>query len=172
MSRPRRELSPELERALRLRLEMERREPEFVRVDQWRYARIEDSGWRRPRGLDNKIRQQRKGYPPKVKAGYRKPAAARGLHPSGFAEAVVYRPEDLDKLDPKVYAVRIGGGVGTRKRLEILRRAAEKGFYVLNPGKRALEALEREKKAQEAKAEAAQPPQQTAQRSTEEKDKI
>ena len=147
MSRPRRELSAELEAALRLRLEMKRRKPEFVRIDQWRYVRIEDSGWRKPRGLDNKIRQQRKGYPPKVKIGYRKPALARGLHPSGFVEALVYRPEDLDGLDPKIYAVRIAGGVGLRKRIEIIKKAREKGFYVLNPGKKALEALEREEKA-------------------------
>ncbi|MEL9990789.1 MAG: 50S ribosomal protein L32e [Thermoproteus sp.] len=143
MSRPRRELPAELEAALRLRLKMERKMPEFVRIDQWRYVRIEDSGWRKPRSLDNKIRQQRKGYPPKVKTGYRKPAIARGLHPSGFVEALVYRPEDLDALDPKVHAVRIASSVGLKKRLEILKKAEEKGFYVLNPGKKALESLKR-----------------------------
>jgi large subunit ribosomal protein L32e len=159
VSRPRRELTPELERALKLRLEMRRRGPEFVRVDQWRHARIEDSGWRRPRSLDNKIRQQRKGYPPKVKSGYRKPALARGLHPSGFVEALVYRPEDLDPLDPKTYAVRIASGVGLRKRLEIIKKAAEKGFYILNPGKKALEEL---KRAEQRQAEAQQTAQQQA----------
>lgn len=159
MSRPRRELAPELERALKLRLEMKRREPEFVRIDQWRYVRIEDSGWRRPRGLDNKIRQQRKGYPPMVKSGYRKPALARGLHPSGFVEALVYRPEDLDSLDPKTHAVRIASGVGLRKRLEIIKRATERGFYVLNPGKKALEEL---KKAEQKQAEAQQAASQPA----------
>lgn len=153
MSRPRRELSTELEVALRLRLEMKRRMPEFVRIDQWRYVRIEDSGWRKPRSLDSKIRQQRKGYPPKVKTGYRKPALARGLHPSGFAEALVYRPEDLDGLDPKVYAVRIAASVGLRKRVEIVKKAAERGFYVLNPGKRVLEILERESKTPQTQTE-------------------
>lgn len=154
MSRPRRELPAEVEAALRLRLEMKRRKPEFVRIDQWRYVRIEDSGWRKPRGLDNKIRQQRKGYPPKVKTGYRKPALVRGLHPSGFVEALVYRPEDLDRLNPKIHAVRIASSVGLRKRVEIVKRARERGFYVLNAGKRALEILERESKSsQQAQTE-------------------
>lgn len=144
MARPRRELPKEVEALLKLRIKMERRMPEFVRVDQHRYIRIEDSGWRRPRGLDNKIRQQRKGYPPKVKAGYRKPAAVRGLHPSGFVEALVRRPEDLEGLDPKIHAVRIAAGVGVRKRIEILKRAQERGFYVLNPGRKTLEMLQKQ----------------------------
>jgi large subunit ribosomal protein L32e len=164
VSRPRRELSAELEAALRMRLEAKRRKPDFVRIDQWRYVRIEDSGWRKPRSLDNKIRQQRKGYPPKVKVGYRKPALARGLHPSGFVEALVYRPEDLDQLDPKTHAVRIAAGVGLRKRIEIIKKARERGFYVLNPGKKALEALERaEKAAQQAQGAAEEKDKSTAQ---------
>lgn len=122
-------------RLLRLRRRIARREPAFVRIDQWRYKRIEDSGWRRPRGLDNKIRQQRKGWPPRVKPGYRKPAAVRGLHPTGFVEVLVRRPQDLDVLDPKVHAVRIASAVGLKKRLEIVKVAGERGFLVLNPGK-------------------------------------
>ncbi|MCI4464909.1 MAG: 50S ribosomal protein L32e [Thermoproteus sp.] len=156
MSRPRRELSAELKAALRARLKASRRKPDFVRIDQWRYVRIEDSGWRKPRSLDSKIRRQRKGYPPKVKAGYRKPALARGLHPSGFVEALVHRPEDLDPLDPKTHAVRIAAGVGLRKRLEIVKKARERGFYVLNPGRRTLEALDRAEKAEQQTQAAAQ----------------
>jgi len=143
-TRPRRELSPELERLMRLRLEKSRRNPDFVRIDQWRYVRIEDSGWRKPRGLDNKIRQQRKGWPPKVKTGYGKPAEVRGLHPSGFKEALVHRPEDLDGLDPKIFAIRISSTVGLKKRVEILKKAYSMGFYVLNPGRRALEKIKKE----------------------------
>lgn len=139
MSRPYRADLPD--RLLRLRRRMARREPDFVRIDQWRYRRIEDSGWRRPRGLDNKIRQQRKGWPPKVKPGYRKPAAVRGLHPTGFVEVLVHRPEDLAGLDPAKHAVRIAATVGLRKRLEIVKAAKERGLLVLNAGARVQERL-------------------------------
>lgn len=141
---PRRELPQPLKRLLRLRLQMKRRKPEFVRIDQWRYKRIEDSGWRNQRTLDNKIRRKWKGWPKPVEVGYRKPAAVRGLHPSGFVEVLVHRPEDLAGLDPKVHAVRIGRTVGLRKRLEIVKKARELGFYVLNPGKEVEELLKKE----------------------------
>ncbi|AET32657.1 50S ribosomal protein L32e [Pyrobaculum ferrireducens] len=144
MSRPRRELPQPLRRLLRLRQLLKRKKPDFVRIDQWRYKRIEDSGWRNQRTLDNKIRRKWKGWPRPVEAGYRKPAAVRGLHPSGFVEVLVHNVEELSKLDPKIHAVRIGGTVGLRKRIEIVKKARELGFYVLNPGKRVEEALRKE----------------------------
>ena len=148
---PRPSLTRERERLLRLRLEMERREPRWMRVDEWRYKRIRGTGWRRPRGLDNKIRQQRKGWPPRVKAGYRQPVEVRGLHPTGFEEVLVYRPEDVDRVDPARQAIRIAAAVGLRKRVEIIRRAIERGVRVLNPDRRALEILAKTQSQQEVK---------------------
>ena len=129
---PRRLLGRDLRRLLRLRLRMERREPRWMRIDEWRYKRVEGKGWRRPRSLDNKIRKEVKGYPKRVKVGYGKPRLVRGLHPSGFEEVMVYRPEDLEKVDPARQAARIGGSVGLRKRVEIVRKARELGIRVLN----------------------------------------
>ncbi len=128
-----RSLTPELRRLLRLRLKMERREPEWMRMDEWRFWRIErQDRWRRPKSLDNKIRHQIKGYPPLVKIGYRQPRAVRGLHPSGFELVRVWRPEDLDKVDPTRQAVVIAGTVSKRKRLEIIRKALERNIKVVN----------------------------------------
>lgn len=106
MSRPRRELPQPLKRLLKLRLLLKRKKPEFVRIDQWRYKRIEDSGWRNTRSIDNKIRRKWKGWPKPVEVGYRKPAAVRGLHPSGFVEVLVHNVEELAKLDPKTHGRR------------------------------------------------------------------
>ncbi|RLE74567.1 MAG: 50S ribosomal protein L32e, partial [Thermoprotei archaeon] len=85
-------------------------------------------------GLDNKIRLQLKGYPEKVKAGYRGPRKVRGLHPSGFREVIVHNVEELSGVDPEREAVRIASTVGRRKRMEIIEKAAELGIRVLNPG--------------------------------------
>jgi len=83
--------------------------------------------------MDSKMRLQKKGWPPIVKVGYRGPAKARGLHPSGFREVLVHNVEELERLDPAREAARIAHTVGFKKRLEIMRRAEELGIYVLNP---------------------------------------
>ncbi len=106
--------------------------PKFVRQESWRYVRLHPM-WRKPKGVDNKVRRQDKGWPPLVRVGYRGPAESRGLHPSGHFEVLVQRPEDLEALVPGRDVARIKGTVGARKRELILSRANELGLRVLNP---------------------------------------
>jgi len=106
--------------------------PAFVRQESWRYVRIHPE-WRKPKGVDSKMRRQDKGWPPLVRVGYRGPAGARGLHPSGHHEVLVYRAKDLDLLVPGSDVARIGGTVGAKKRESILQRATELGIRVVNP---------------------------------------
>ena len=80
------------------------------------------------------MRKGLKYRPPRVKVGYRGPKLARNLHPSGFEEVMVYRVEDLNRIDPERQAARIGGTVGVRKRIEIIKKADELGIKVLNRG--------------------------------------
>lgn len=119
-------------RALKIRKAMNRKRPRFIRMNYWYLKRLPDS-WRNPsRSLDNKIRLQKKGYPAKVKVGYRGPSLVRGLHPSGFREVLVDSPRDLEEIDPSTQAIRIASAVGRRKRVEIIRRARELGIRILN----------------------------------------
>ena len=67
-----------------------------------------------------------------VDVGFRGPVAARDLHPSGFEEVLVYNVDGLEGIDPKKQAVRIGGTVGTKKRIAIEDRADVLGIRVLN----------------------------------------
>ena len=106
--------------------------PRFVRQESWRYVRISPE-WRKPKGVDSKMRRADKGWPALVKVGYRGPTKSRGLHPSGHFEALVQRPGDLDGLVPGRDVARIGRGVGARKREAILARAKELGVRILNP---------------------------------------
>ncbi|MGA9316720.1 MAG: 50S ribosomal protein L32e [Nitrososphaeraceae archaeon] len=118
---------------LRARKKVSSTRPKFVRQESWRYSRLAEN-WRKPKGVDNKMRKQVSGVPPLVKVGYRGPKSARGLHPSGYRDRLIHNIRDLEKLDPKIDAARIGHTVGRRKRIDIVSRANALGVKVLNRG--------------------------------------
>ena len=124
-------VSATAEKALKLRERVKKKKPNFVRHEGWRYKRLSE-GWRRPRGLDNRMRRKIKGWPPTVNVGYRGPKVARGLHPSGYKEVLVYNTNDLEEIDPKTQAIKIAHTVGKRKRAKILVEARKKKITVLN----------------------------------------
>ncbi len=128
------ELTAEQKAALAARDAKQRANPAFRRQEWFRYKKLggKNAPWRRPRGIHSKMRRHFKYRPPVVSIGYRTPAEARGLHPSGFEEVLVYRPEDLDELDAKLQAARVGGTVGGRKAALIEAKADEMGIRVLN----------------------------------------
>lgn len=109
-----------------------RKKPDFIRPESWRYVRIKPN-WRRPKGIDHKVRKEYKGWPARVKVGYGSPKEIRGLHPSGFREVIIHNVQELLKLDPKIEAAKIAHTVGTKKRIEIFEKAKELGIHVLNP---------------------------------------
>lgn len=125
------ELGDETVDALANRAMISGRRPAFKRQEWHRYQKLGES-WRRPKGRHSKMRRQYKRRPPLVSVGFRGPVAARDLHPSGFEEILVHRVEDLECVDPKTQAVRIGGTVGTRKRVDIQERADELEIRILN----------------------------------------
>lgn len=117
--------------ALELRKKVSQHRPDFIRQESWRYDRL-SANWRKPKGIDNHQRKQKKGWPALVKIGYGGPKIARGLHPSGYTDNLVYNLKDLEKLNPKTDGVRFGHGVGKKKRLEIITKAKEMNFKVFN----------------------------------------
>lgn len=117
---------------LETREKVSSKRPEFKRPESWRYKRLQ-TGWRKPKGVDNHQRKQKsRGRPGIVKIGFGGPKAARGLHPSGFTDNLVFNVNDLEKLNPKSDGVRIGHAVGSKKRKEIMTKALEKKFKVFN----------------------------------------
>jgi len=108
------------------------RKPKFERYG-WRSKKKLSKSWRKPRGLDNKLREHIAAKGAWVKVGYRRKREERGLHPSGIREVLVYNPRELENLMPDEVAVRIASGVGGKKREQIEAEAASIGLRVLNP---------------------------------------
>ncbi len=117
---------------LRKRKRAKAKKPDFKRQESWRYKRVKKN-WRRPRGIDSKMRKKVKGWPRSPEVGYRSPKETRGLHPSGYEEVPVQNVDEVRKVDPKTQAIRIAHQVGARKRVEISAIADELNIHVLNP---------------------------------------
>jgi len=137
------------QKALKARKRAKKKKPAFVRSESWRYAKLKES-WRRPRGLDHKMRRKIKGWPPTVSVGYKGPKVARGLHPSGYKEVLVHNAKEISSIDPKTEAARIAHTVGKKKRVQIIAAAKKKKVFILNfkPAKELVE--KEEEKPEEA----------------------
>lgn len=129
------------EKKLRLRKKISKKRPKFHRYESWRYKKVK-SKWRKSKGIDSRVRRKKKGTIKSPNIGYRTPKSVRGLHPSGYDEVLVHNIKELEELNPKEQAARLGSTVGILKRVSILNRAEELNIHVLNPGK----ALIREEK--------------------------
>jgi large subunit ribosomal protein L32e len=139
------------QKALKVRACAKAKKPKFVRAESWKYKRFSLS-WRKPRGLDNKIRRKILGWPPEPSMGYKGPKIARYLHPSGYREVIVNNESDLSTIDPNSQAARIAHTVGKRKRTGIIATAKELNIKILNvkitsetEEEKTAEALEEEK---------------------------
>jgi large subunit ribosomal protein L32e len=124
-------LDDETKKLLALRYDMNHDRIAFLRQEWFRFPRLGEK-WRKPRGMHSKMRRHVQYRPNVVSIGYRGPAKVRGLHPSGFEEVMVWNPDQLANVDPKVQAVRVGGSVGFKKRQAIEQKADELGIRVLN----------------------------------------
>ncbi len=125
------ELTEAIRAALRVRRDIARRRPTFYRQEWYRYKRL-GLKWRKPQGGQSKLRRHLGYRINVVSIGFRGPRPTRGLHPSGFREVLVHTVAELKGIDPKTQAVRIGGGVGGRKRHAIQEEADGLGIRILN----------------------------------------
>ena len=75
----------------------------FIRKDAHKKARV-SSVWRKPKGIQNKMRLRKQGHPAVVKPGYGKPV--KNLY-KGLKIVDVSSLEELKKLDPKKEAANL-----------------------------------------------------------------
>lgn len=122
----------EKKRLMRVKKRINKKRPKFRRFESWRFVRIKNQ-WRKPRGIDNKMRTEESGWPKSVKVGWRSPVKVRYLHPSGKEEVFVWNTNDLDDVNPDTQVARIGGTVGRRKREKIYEKAKGLEIRILNP---------------------------------------
>lgn len=115
----------------RLMRQRDKQKKDFTRQNSHKQNRV-PSSWRKARGKHSQVRLNKKHAKDMPKPGYQAPKAVRGLHPSGYEDVLVHRPEDLEELNPDEEAARIASKVGGRKREAIMAKADDLGVTVLN----------------------------------------
>lgn len=116
---------------LEIRKKAKAKKPEFNSQDIHKKPRINKS-WRRPTGIDSKIRQRLNGYRKMPSQGYRSPKSIRGLDRSGFIIKIINSIKELSLINKKTEGIIISSKLGQKKKIEILKKAKELDVSVLN----------------------------------------
>ena len=115
---------------------------EFKRYHSDRYMRM-GTAWRKPRGLDSRMRKKHKGLPMMPGKRFRTPKITRDILPCGLREVVVNNVNDLRALTSvnRRYCATIAKAVGARTRIAIVNEAKVLGIHVTNEKARLMEAV-------------------------------
>jgi large subunit ribosomal protein L32e len=121
----------------------------FDRFECDRHTRMGRS-WRRPRGIDCRVRRRYRGVLRMPKIGYGSNYKTRHLLPSYKKKFVVHNVQELDLLlmNNDKYTAEISATVGAIKRIQILRRADELNVKVTNRKSRKITKYEKKAKKQ------------------------
>ena len=119
----------------------------FDRFESDRYYRL-DRSWRRPHGIDCRVRRRYRGVLRCPKIGYGSNKKTRNLLQNYKLKYVVNNLKELECLlmNNEKYAVEIGATVGAVLRTQILKRAKELNISVTNQKSKKVEKLEQKLK--------------------------
>jgi large subunit ribosomal protein L32e len=94
--------------------------------------------WRKPKGIDNRVRRRFKGQIAMPKIGYGNNKLTRHLLPNGFKKFVVSNVAELNLLlmHNRTFAAEIAHNVSSRNRIAIVERAQQLNVKVTNANAR------------------------------------
>ncbi|TDL28484.1 60S ribosomal protein L32 [Rickenella mellea] len=116
---------------------VKKRTKHFKRHQSDRYHSVKEA-WRKPKGIDNRVRRRFKGQTPMPKIGYGSNQKTRHLLPNGLKKFLVSNVREVELLlmHNKTFAAEIAHNVSSRNRISILERAKVLGVKVTNPAAR------------------------------------
>ena len=118
---------------LRRKKVVKKRSKKFTRFECEDFGKLRPN-WRRPRGIDNRVRRRFRGNKPMAKVGYGSDAKTRFLLPSGFKKFLVTNLRDLEILlmNNRTFSGELAHNLSARKKAAIVRRAAELNVRLTN----------------------------------------
>ena len=135
----------------------------FLRRSSTRYVKLgkgvkKNQKWRRPTGRDNKMREKRKGRPAVVSVGYKKEEVKKITIVKSLNELEKAMELPTSTKQAKASSSKgeiILGNVGKKKKIEIAKKAKEKGIKISNLN---IEKFLRQVKKEEDKKKASKKP--------------
>ena len=105
----------------------------FKRHQSDRYKTVKEA-WRKPKGIDNRVRRRFKGQLPMPKIGYGSNKATKHVMPNGLRKIVINNVADLEMLvmHSRGYSAEVAHSVSARNRVEIVKRAKELNIKLTN----------------------------------------
>ena len=97
---------------------IKKRSKRFTRFEHEDYAHKLAPNWRRPRGIDNRVRRQFKGNKPLVSIGYGTKKEHRHVLPNGFKKLLIRNSKDLELLlmNNRTYCGEFAANLSNQKR--------------------------------------------------------
>jgi len=139
---------------LKEKLIIKKKTPDFVRTSGRTKKRLMGTGWRRPKGITNKMRLQEHGHRVIVKKGYGTPKELRGYGKDGKITVVISNVSDLKKVGKTEKAV-ISSQVGLKKVIMLIEEAKKLKVEITNINdakiKNKLDAIKARRDAQASK---------------------
>ena len=122
----------------------------FNRFEHDRYPRL-DRSWRRPHGIDCRVRRRYRGTQRCPKIGYGSNKKTRFLLQNYKRKYVIHNMKELECLmmNNEKYCAEIAHNVGAVLRKEMLKRAKELSINITNQKSKKIEALEKKVKKEE-----------------------
>jgi large subunit ribosomal protein L32e len=113
---------------------VKKRTKKFARHQSDLFWRIGRSSWRKPKGIDGRVRRRFKGAIPMPSIGYGSDKQTRNIHPHGFKTVVVNNVKELEMLmmHNRTYAATVAHSVSLKSRREIITRAEQLAIRVTN----------------------------------------
>nr|AIU94835.1 60S ribosomal protein [Phragmatopoma lapidosa] len=116
---------------------VKKRTKKFIRHQSDRYVKVK-TNWRKPKGIDNRVRRRFKGQFLMPNIGYGSNQKTKHICPDGFKKFLVHNVRDLEVLlmQNRTFAAEISHSVSSKKRRDIVQRAAQLAIKVTNPNAR------------------------------------
>ncbi|XKL64036.1 hypothetical protein PGB90_004122 [Kerria lacca] len=112
---------------------IKKRQKKFIRHQSDRYVKIKPN-WRKPKGIDNRVRRRFKGQYLMPNVGYGSNKKTKHMLPTKFRKILIHNVRELEILlmQNRKYCAEVAHGVSSKKRKTIVERAQQLSIRLTN----------------------------------------